>query len=35
MVMDLQQRPPQHGHRRHHTRYKTENGRVNSTDAPR
>ena len=31
MVMDLQQRPPQHGHRRHHTRHETEpvpNGRV-------
>jgi len=35
MAMDLQQRPPQHGHRRHHTRHETENGRVNSTDAPR
>jgi transposase InsO family protein len=35
MAMDLQQRPPQHGHRRHHTRHETENGRVSSTDAPR
>jgi hypothetical protein len=29
--MDLQQRPSQHGHRRHHARYETEpipNGRV-------
>ncbi len=26
---------PEHGHRRHHARPETENGRVNSTDAPR
>jgi hypothetical protein len=32
--MDLQQRPTQHGHRRHYTRHETENGRVSSTDAP-
>jgi len=24
MVMDLQQRPPEHGHRRHHTRPETK-----------
>ena len=35
MAMDLQQRPPQHGHRRHHTRTETENGCVSSTNAPR
>ena len=35
IAMDLQQRPPQHRHRRHHTRHETENGCVNSTDAPR
>jgi hypothetical protein len=28
MAMDLQQRPPQHGHRRHHTRHETEYGCV-------
>ncbi len=28
MALDLQQRPAQHGHRRHHTRYETENSRV-------
>jgi hypothetical protein len=28
MALDLQQRPAQHGHRRHHTRYETENRRV-------
>ena len=28
MALDLQQRPAQHGHRRDHTRYETENGRV-------
>jgi len=31
----LQQRPPEHGHRRHHTRTETENGRVSSTKALR
>lgn len=35
MALDLQQRPPEHGHRRYHTRPETEDGRVNSTDAPR
>jgi hypothetical protein len=35
MVMDLQQRPAQHGHRRHNTRHETENGRMSSTTAPR
>jgi hypothetical protein len=35
MAMDLQQRPPQHGHRRHHTRHEIEYGCVNSADAPR
>ena len=33
--MDLQQRPPQHGHRRDHASTETENGRVSSTNAPR
>jgi transposase len=33
--VDLQQRTTQHGHRRHNTRHETENGRVNSTAAPR
>lgn len=41
LAMDLQERPPQCGHRRHHTRYETgpkgsaerQNGRVSSTDA--
>ena len=28
MVLDLQQRPAQHGHRRGHTYNETENGRV-------
>ena len=28
MALDLQQRSAQHGHRRDHTRYETENGRV-------
>ncbi|WP_166415441.1 N-acetylmuramidase domain-containing protein [Cochlodiniinecator piscidefendens] len=28
MALDLQQRPAQHGHRRHHTRYEAKNGRV-------
>jgi hypothetical protein len=28
MALDLQQRPAQHGHRRGHTCYETENGRV-------
>ena len=28
MTLDLQQRPAQHRHRRYHTRYETENGRV-------
>ena len=28
MALDLQQRQTQHGDRRHHTRYETENGRV-------
>ena len=31
MAMDLQQRPPEYGHRRHHTRHETEpvpDGRV-------
>ena len=28
MALDLQQRPAQHRHRRRHTRYETENGRV-------
>jgi putative transposase len=35
MAMELQQRPPQHGHRRHNIRHETENSRMNSTDAPR
>ena len=35
MAMDLQQRPPKHGHRWLHTRPETENGRMNSTTAPR
>ena len=34
MAMDLQQRPLEHGHRRHHTRTETENGRVSSATAP-
>jgi hypothetical protein len=34
MAMDLQQRPPEYGYRRHHTRTETENGRVSSTNAP-
>ena len=28
MALDLQQRPPEHGHRRVYTRTETENGRV-------
>jgi ribosomal protein L34 len=28
MALDLQQRSARHGHRRDHTRYETENGRV-------
>lgn len=35
MALDLQQRTAQYGHRRHHTRTETENGRVNSTAEPR
>jgi len=35
MAMDIQQRPPEHGHLRHHTRTETENGRVSSMKAPR
>ena len=34
MALDLQQRPAQHGHRWDHTRYETENRRVNSTPEP-
>jgi hypothetical protein len=34
MALDLQQRPAQHGHRRHYTRNETENSRVNSTTDP-
>ena len=35
MALDLQQRPPEHGHRRHHTRTEIEIGRVKSTTEPR
>ena len=34
LVLDLQQRSTQHGHRRHNTRNETENGCVNSTAEP-
>ena len=34
-TLDLQQRPPEYGYRRHHPRTETENGRVSSTNAPR
>jgi transposase InsO family protein len=34
LAWDLQQRATQHGHRRHDTRNKTENGRVSSTAEP-
>jgi len=33
--MDIQQRPPEYGHRWHHARNETENGCVSSTVAPR
>jgi putative transposase len=33
--LDLQQRAPQHGHRRHNTRNETENSCLNSTAGPR
>jgi hypothetical protein len=34
-ALDLLQRPPEHGCRRHHTRPEPENGRVSSIVAPR
>lgn len=33
MALDLQQRPPQYGHRRHNSRHEAEYDRVNFTDA--